>query len=297
MIEAEVDYHGAQAASIGNQFLRLDYLTQAGPRIVRLVMAGSEVNLLGESPLAGWDTPYGYFHLWGGHRLWYAPESVPRSSIPDDEGLQAIPLPSGVQLLGPLETPTGLRKEIEVTLLEGRPALQLVHRIHNESLWPVELAPWAVTILPAGGIAVIAHQRSGKGGHQPDRHLAIWPDTRWDDPRFHYYDSALVIEGTPNLPPCKIGLYTWQGWLAYACNEAIFVKRFKPVRDKPYPDHGCNAEIYCGPAYVELESLAPLHLLQPGQSAAHTEIWEIYPALKDTHSLRETAEAISQIVN
>jgi hypothetical protein len=47
----------------------------------------------------------------------------------------------------------------------------------------------------------------------------------------------------------------------------------------PYPDNNCNAEMYCGERFVELESLAPLAVLQPGASAVHVETWDLFIGL------------------
>ena len=43
----------------------------------------------------------------------------------------------------------------------------------------------------------------------------------------------------------------------------------------PYPDNNCNAEMYCGDQFVELESLAPFTKLNPGDSINHVETWEV----------------------
>ena len=55
----------------------------AGPRIVRLGLAGSDRNLLAETPDLGWETPHGRYELFGGHRLWFAPEDPDRVAVPD----------------------------------------------------------------------------------------------------------------------------------------------------------------------------------------------------------------------
>ncbi len=51
------DFHGLPTRSLGNDHLTLDYLAEAGPRIVRLFLAGSQTNLLAEAPDLSWDTP------------------------------------------------------------------------------------------------------------------------------------------------------------------------------------------------------------------------------------------------
>ncbi len=54
------------------------------------------------------------------------------------------------------------------------------------------------------------------------------------------------------------------------------VKRFAPHADQPHPDFNCNAEVYCNAQFIELETLAPLVKLAPGQAVTHDETWEFY---------------------
>ena len=62
-------------------------LAAAGPRIVGLRRHGSPANLLAETPDLGWETALGRYELFGGHRLWLAPEDPERAAVPDSEGL------------------------------------------------------------------------------------------------------------------------------------------------------------------------------------------------------------------
>src|SRR5512139_2509877 len=62
------------SASIENEFLRVDYLTSAGPRIIGLYSKQAELELLASSFDKHWPTPHGEYYLYGGHRIWKAPE-------------------------------------------------------------------------------------------------------------------------------------------------------------------------------------------------------------------------------
>jgi hypothetical protein len=57
--------------------------TDVGPRIIRYARAGGE-NMLAELPDAVTRTALGDWKAWGGHRLWHAPEGMPRSYAPDN---------------------------------------------------------------------------------------------------------------------------------------------------------------------------------------------------------------------
>ncbi len=100
-------------ASIENDFLRLDYLTTTGPRIIGLVAKGASGNLLAETPEVHWPTPHGEFYLRGGHRLWVAPEN-PFYVCPED-GVQVEQNGSKV-ILRSAEDASGIEKEISIQL-------------------------------------------------------------------------------------------------------------------------------------------------------------------------------------
>ena len=85
------DFQGLPTRILGNGLISLEFLTGAGPRIVRFSAFGKE-NLFAGIPTSV-GTPYGEFFFRGGHRLWHAPEALPRTYIPDDDGLFMQPQP------------------------------------------------------------------------------------------------------------------------------------------------------------------------------------------------------------
>lgn len=271
------DFHGLPTGWLENRWLRLEYLAAAGPRLVRLVPAGRSENLLADPPQVSWETPFGRYHLYGGHRLWHAPEAPGRSSIPDSHGLQVERLPGGVHLAQPAEPASGIAKAITVRLNPDRPALTVTHRLENCGLWPVELAPWAITQVRIGGRAILP-QTAGPldaAGLLPNRALVLWPYTRWDDPRLHLQDGPLQVDAASPDQPFKVGLFNRQGWIGYQWQDIFFCKRFTPQPALPHTDLGCNTEIYTNGLFMELETLGPLARLEPGQAVAHQEEWEI----------------------
>jgi len=186
-----MDYFGQPVRSLENKFVRLDYLAQAGPRLVRLVPAGTQVNLLAETPQKSWVTDAGEFHIWGGHRLWHSPEMHARTDIPDDTGLQVEPLGvDAVRLSQPADA-SGIYKSIEVTLAPDRGALSLHHLLRNDGLWPVQVAPWAITQVPIGGQAIIPCAAPFKEGLLPNRLFVFWPYSNLQDPRLHISDDFI----------------------------------------------------------------------------------------------------------
>jgi hypothetical protein len=288
------DFYGLPTTIISNQHLSLEFLAKAGPRIVRLYLDGSKENLLKELPDAHLETPYGDFFFQGGHRLWHSPEGMPRSYIPDNEGLAVEQGASNVRLTAPVETQTGIQKSIEITLDPHKPIVTLAHRLLNQGVWPVELAAWAITQLPLGGLAALPQTGTpvDQAGLLPNRHFALWPYTSWEDPRLQPHDDFILIQAAEKTPPLKVGYANNAGWLAYLHQGIFFCKKSAFQPGAVYPDFGCNTECYCGNRFIELETLGPLVSLEPGQSTEHVETWELFAA----SGVPETYQGVAEFV-
>jgi len=271
---------GLPVRSFTNDHMRIDVLETAGPRIVGLFLGASNDNLMAEVADLTIPTTLGDFRLYGGHRLWHAPEATPRSYVPDDAGVELTEADGELHLLGPLEELTGIRKSMHIAFTPGKAALAIRHRLENQGPWPVELAPWALTMLRLGGVGIFpqtAHQLDD-AGLLPNRNMVFWPYTRLADPRLHLADELVLLHAQPALPPCKIGYMNRHGWVGYLVAGVLVVKRFTPQPDQPHVDFGCNSETYCNDRFIEVETVGPLVTLEPGQSVEHVEQWELYAA-------------------
>ena len=256
------------SASIENEFLRLDYLTSTGPRIIGLYAKGVEGNLFAETPDTHWETPHGEFYLRGGHRLWIAPEN-PFYTCPED-GLSVVEENGGVTLMGAVDT-AGLEKEIAFRL-DGN-CVKLLHRVTWHGEESIELAPWSITQLRLGGMAILplAHQ----DGLLPDRNLVLWPYSQLKDDRLDLQDDLVLLYGRAKDAAFKIGNYNSHGWIAYALGDALFAKKFVVNENGRYPDLGCNVEMFVKDTCIELEMLGGLVTLQTGDSVTLEETWEV----------------------
>lgn len=275
------DFYGRPIKCIASKWLSLEVLENAGPRIVRLSLSGSP-NLFAELPAFVIPTSFGNYHFWGGHRLWHAPEAMPRTYLPDDEGLAITEFQDGFCLEGQTEPHTGIQKSIEVHLAMDKPEVRLVHTLTNHGQQAVELAPWSITQLRLGGVAIapLPAGNSDPDGLLPNRQISLWPYTRVHDPRLLWDDDFILLKARPGLPACKIGYFNPHGWLAYWIEGVLFRKVFDPHPGAPHPDGNCNAEIYCNDQFVELESLAPLIPIEPGERVQAHETWELYHGLE-----------------
>ena len=273
------DFQGLATRSLNNSLLSLDYLAGAGPRIVRLSAFGKE-NLFADVP-SKVSTAYGDFSFRGGHRLWHAPESLPRTYIPDNNDVSIEELSDGVRLKGTTEIETGITKVIEIHLAVDKAAVTIKHSLRNDSPWSVELAPWALTMFRLGGTVILPQPvgNADQNGLLNNRILVLWPYTKINDPRLVLRDDFILIHATLSPFLFKIGYFNPHRWMAYWLNGILFCKTFEISSGTIFPDGGCNSESYCNDQFVELESLGPLVKLEPGEEVCLTEKWELFPEL------------------
>ncbi len=294
-------FYGLPTGSLISPHLRLEYLQEAGPRIVHLSLPGPDgapgANVMAEIPDVGIPTPYGTFRLYGGHRLWHSPEAMPRSYVPDDDGCGVDEIENGVVLRGRVETATGIQKTIRVQLAADRPAVTVSHTLQNCGVWPVDLAAWALTQLRLGGVAVFP-QVVGKldgPGLLPNRNLVLWPYSRLSDPRLLLADDLHMIQALPDPRPVKIGYLNRAGWAAYLLDGVLFVKRWQPQPDAQHVDFGCNCESYCNHQFIEVETVGPRVRLEPEQTVTHVEEWELHRVAGVESTFEGARQAVERV--
>jgi hypothetical protein len=214
----------------------------------------------------------------GGHRLWMAPEDKVTTYHPDNIPLQWEQLGTHHVRLSPRpETATGIQKEIEILLDPVGTGVTVVHRVTRIAATPFTLAPWAISVMAAGGVAVVPQPALGQHPRDllPNRTLVLWPYTDLSDRRWSLGREYFTLTQDSDSKPAKIGLSLAPGWCGYWVAGVFFLKRFAWDPTAKYPDNGCNFEMFTNGRMLELESLAPLVELREGQSTEHREQWEL----------------------
>ncbi|MFL7814160.1 MAG: hypothetical protein AB8I40_10845 [Anaerolineales bacterium] len=278
---------------IYNPSLRIFIPEGFGPRIMELSLE-SGPNLLAVLPEARIPVPGQIpFSLRGGHRLWAAPERPKVTYAEDDRPLEITQQEKGLDIHQETDR-AGLQKSWQVRLESESPEVTIRHQLVNESGEPIELAPWAVTMLQPGGVGLLPLFAGEKGLHgtAPDRQLIVWPYTDLESPYLQITNEGVFIRAQVAEGMLKIGAPNPAGWLAYSQNETLFVKRSVYLEGKEYPDRGASHQIYCDPGTIELETVGPLVKLAPGDSTDHQETWNVYKdgnwpsAIRDLFDLR-----------
>ncbi len=265
---------------LANGQIELTATTDVGPRILHLARPGGS-NLfkvwpdqLGRRGGADW-------RIYGGHRLWHAPEVRPRTYAPDNDPVQMDWDGRRLRLTQGVEASTGLQKEIEVALSTNQPAVTVTHRLYNRSPWDIEVAPWALTVCQGPGRAIVPQEPPVPHAERllPVRTMALWGYTDMQDPRYTWGSRFVQVRSDPDRRTSqKIGFSNTAGWAAFTREGEVFLKRFAHDPRATYADLGCNTEIYTNGDMLELETLGPLTRLAPGAAVEHVERWYLFRA-------------------
>ena len=268
---------GLDCVQLENAALSLLVTRSTGPRVLRLQLHGRE-SPFAEVPDFTLDHPGGgRFHAWGGHRLWHAPELARRTYLPDDEPPEIQETADGLVVTQPTEVATGLQKSLRITL-PGDGAVVVDHTLTNRGLWPVTTAPWAITQLKLGGVAILPQGggSAGADGLLPDRHLVLWPYTDVRSPHLEWGNEHILVHGRLQSGALKLGFPNPRGWLAYYWGESLLVKRARFEAGGEYLDMGSSSECYCNDRFLELETLGPAGTIAPEGSVCHREVWQLH---------------------
>jgi hypothetical protein len=325
-----------------NGIVDLIATTDVGPRIIRFGFVG-ERNEFKEFPELLGKTGGRQWRVYGGHRLWHAPEHKTRTYFPDNFPIQyeyggtrsvasnaptrsrrSVTLHGTLRLIQPVERTTGIQKEILIRFSDGRASfpladsvkkfkpsqagrsrcrnleknttVKITHRLRNLGRRAIELAPWALSVMDAGGTAILP--LPPRGSHPkdllPTGTLTLWAYTDLADPRWTLGAKYILLrQDSRKKLPQKLGAFAPDGWLAYANHGHLFVKKTQLIRGAKYPDLGCNVETFTNQDMLELETLGPLVELKAGHSVEHTEEWSLF---RDVPTPRNDADVEKHIL-
>jgi hypothetical protein len=274
-----INYKGwPNAVRLTNEMIELVVTADVGPRIIRFGFVDGEnafkeyEDMLGKMGGDEW-------RIYGGHRLWHAPEVLARTYEPDNGPVAVEQHPDFVRAVQPVESSTGIQKEIDIRLAPDEAHAELTHRLRNTNLWTVELATWALSVMAPGGQAILP--LPARGSHEqnllPTNTLTLWAYTDLSDPRWTWGKRHIMLRQDPEMEaPQKLGAMVPDGWVAYVRQGQLFVKTFYFVPGAPYPDMGCVVEIFTNGEMLELETLGPTVRLEPNAAVEHTEHWYLF---------------------
>ncbi|GAB4523589.1 MAG: hypothetical protein OHK0046_37450 [Anaerolineae bacterium] len=290
----EIAYGGwSRCLQMTNGVIDLVITAEVGPRIIRLGFVGQDNEFREDADAMG-KTGGDAWRAYGGHRLWHAPENRPRTYYPDNAPVEFAALEHVLRVTPPVETTTGIAKQMDITLSEEGGHVRIIHRLTNTGVWPVECAVWALSVMALGGRAVVP--LPPRGSHTdnllPTSTLALWAYTNMSDPRWTWGEQYILLQQA-DAPPQKIGVNMQDDWAAYVRDGHMFLKFFTVKQGATYPDYNSQVEVFTNAVMLELETLGPLQTLQPGDSLEHIEDWFLFDGVATPAN---DADVQSQIV-
>lgn len=284
----------ANCVRISNDLVELIATTDVGPRILFFGRKGGANQLVVIPETAGL-TGGDQWRLYGGHRLWNAPEHFPNSYYPDNGPVQLVEEKDFIRLIQPEETTTHIRKEMEIRLSPSEPKASILHRLVNCTSSPQKLSPWAITAFAPGGMGILPFEMDkDTPAPKPGFVFSAWDYTDLADPRLKWHSRCLLVrQDTGTSRWLKVGLNSSLGTMAYLRERDLFIKKYAVMPQQEYADNGSTSECWTNDVYLELESLAPLQMVQPGGTAHHTENWSL---LELDSPLCQTDELAEQVL-
>lgn len=294
-ITEQVNFEGwPNCIKLSNGRIELIVTTDVGPRIISFGYVGGQ-NVFYVAPTDKGKTGGKDWHLYGGHRLWHAPEAIPRSYAPDNSSVKHTWDGKTLKLVQDIEPTTSLIKELEITLSAENNEVEVLHRLINKSSWSLELSAWSISACASGGRAIVPQEpyTPPEDNLLPSRPLVLWPYTKMTDHRYIWGDRFIQAKQDKNIiSETKIGVLNKQEWSAFYLNKLLFIKTFEYDPDALYPDFGSNNEIYINGDFLEVETLGPLTKIAPEEALEHTEYW----LLERVKDLSEDEDEIEQII-
>lgn len=279
----KVEYKGwRNCYRVTNGAIEAIVTADVGPRIIRFGFVGGQ-NLFKEYPEQLGKSGEADFQLRGGSRVWKAPEDPVATWAPDNVPVAIRVTPSGLVATAPVEPLTKLQKEIEISMEPSGSKVTVSHRITNHGLFPLEFAPWVLTMMAQGGMVVSGFPP--RGTHPKDlaatNPLVMWAYTDLSDPRWKFTRKYMTLRQDPNNSNAqKLGTFNVDTWAVYLLNGEAFMKRAKADPAKTYTDFGCSFETFTNNDFLEIETLGPMTKVQPGQSVEQVEQWGLYRNVK-----------------
>lgn len=257
---------------LSNDVLEIGVALDFGIRVVHLSCVDCE-NLFYVQPedlSDGFCSDEGW-RLYGGHRIWMAPESED-SCYPDNAPVSWEETKNGILFTQQPDLALGIRKSMLISFLADG-GVRLTQSVENISSMPIDGAAWGVNTLDAGGRAEVSFTNNDKRGFTPHRVVSLWSDTNLHDPRITFEKHRLLAQHMPLTDYFKIGLYCLEGKAVFENKGQRFTLMFDSQPLPNYPDNGCNFEMYMCKQFMELESLGTMAHILPGESTSHSETW------------------------
>lgn len=276
---------------LSNGSIELIVTSDVGPRIIRLAFNGGK-NIFAEIKKQLGGKGESEWMIRGGHRLWIAPEEKPLTYELDNEPVEISLIENGLRATQKTGRLSGCKKSMAIIMNPRKDEVTVSHEITNNSRRTIAMAPWALSAMAPGGMAVIPLPARVSHASEllPNQEWTLWGYTDLADSRFTIGKRYIFFRHDRKKGPNKLGILQKEGWAGYLLNDNVFIKTVPYNQGAGYPDGNVNLETFANEQFLELETLGPLCRLAEGKTVQHIERWSLGRNIgtvkneKDAHS-------------
>lgn len=290
-ISRSTDYHGWKAVRLGNEEAHVIMV----PEIAR-VMTFQRTNgpdlFWSNSALSGAkaDMASRNWQNFGGSKVWLAPQSAwgwpPDPVMDHGSGTSTLTRDGTLHFEGMASEATGVRLNRNIKLSDQDAVLTIDYSMQNTSTNDVSWSIWQVAQMQAGGRIIVPASGTTRA----------WADPQFKASKNWTRKQDIYVLHHTDADKSKMMFIGPEGWIAYEKDGEVFVMAFEPDPDAVYPKGHGNAEVYVQENYIEIEHVAPLTALAPGETTLSHEKWTLFSIGNCQLSDLELAERVRTAV-
>ena len=263
---------------VSNHEIELIVTGHVGPRVIHFGFGGGQ-NLFKNYPEQMGRSGEAEWMIRGGTRIWVGPEDRQATYALDNRPVEIAVEGDTLIATEPVEESVRLQKQMIVKMSPSSARVEMVYRIRNAGLLPVEFASWIPSVMAPGGVGITGFPP--RGTHEdvlePTNPLVMWAYTDLSDKRWVFSSKYLALKQDPAAAtPQKIGHFNPRTWGAYLLDGELFIKRYEPAPGRAHPEFGCSFEMFTNADMLELETMGPLRRVAPGEWVEHVEHWSLH---------------------
>ena len=290
-----IEYHGWQAIEQSNDLITLVTVPDIGGRTIQMRLGDYGFfweNHQERGRLYPVEEHRTRWVNYGGFKNWLMPEDKFQAATAAeiDAGhyrasiISAGPPAATIELVSPDDRRRGIRVTRRLTIYPDSTRVHVEQVIENIIGTPVTWGIWDVTQMdcsaraPADGDynshALVYFRANPKSRFDRGFNVLFGPE---DNPQWQPNAYPGIFAAQYRRLQAKMAADSAAGWIAWvdSARGKVYAKAFRVYPRANYPDGGATVEVYTDQAlpYLEVEVLAPLVELKPGESYQFDEDW------------------------
>ena len=179
------------------------------------------------------------------------------------------------------DTNLGILSSRTFTLDPNTAHLKVIQTMKNISEFQTSYFFWGRTLVKLGGLLFMPLNPKSNIQGQWGRY--IWGDpvvygNDQDDNGVEVRENIFTLD--PELAASeKYGNDSQAGWMAYAFNSLLFVKKYGYFKGNVYTEHYGQTNVFYTnrKTFAEMEPISPTAILNPGEEYSYSEDWYLIP--------------------